>query len=442
MIKYFTDFYVIQVFGLSGVTINNYIAATVPFLCDKFPKRGKQIPFFILKILLCVITMNILCAISYALFDHVAMSQICGGTLVIVYLLVFSSSPIKNKLISTTAFMSTIEVALLAGFSVFDIASGHNIPNSENNYEFSWILVLIFMMVLIAACIFFFRAFSPDKLSEVQTVSVYAETVSFAICTGFWLITNVTSVDSVTQLSISLILIVLLLSAYYFSFELSKRVEETKRRQADELLKKADKNMLSIIENNVEELKKLRHEIENQYSYMKILLDSGNYEKLDEYLSTFVERIPLSVFVYCDNKVISATIGMEIQKAEKYGITIDYMLAVPEKINIADYDLCSLVFNILNNAIEYLSKKDDILKTIYFSLKLENKALVLCAKNAIADEDKENALLLKTTKSNKNIHGYGSKVVQSIAKRYNGQVEYAAENGFFGISALLFEKKV
>lgn len=330
MIKYFTDFYLNLQFGLSGAIINNYIAVTVPFLCDKFPKRGKKIPLFILKILLCVISINILCAVSYAIFDHVAMSQICGGVLVILYLFVFSASPVKNKLILAAAFISTIEVSLLAGFSIFDVAFAYKIPDVGYSGSFS-VFNIALMAIIIAACIFFFRAFSPDKLSDVLLGSVCAETVSFAVCTGFWIITNIAVIPPVIRLSISLILIVLMLSAYYFSFELSQRVEETRRRQADELLRKADENMLSIIENNVEELKKLRHEIENQYSYMKILLEEGNYKELEEYFSTFVERIPLSVFVYCDNKIVSAVIGMEIQKAEKYGVKIDYLLAVPRE---------------------------------------------------------------------------------------------------------------
>lgn len=65
----------------------------------------------------------------------------------------------------------------------------------------------------------------------------------------------------------------------------------------------------------------------------------------------------------------------------------------------------------------------------------------MCCKNAVADEDKKNALLLKTTKSDKDAHGYGSKVVKSIIKRYNGQVEYSTEDGFFTVSALLFEEE-
>ena len=102
-----------------------------------------------------------------------------------------------------------------------------------------------------------------------------------------------------------------------------------------------------------------------------------------------------------------------------------------DEINIID--LCVLVGNLLDNAIEACQKIDKQ-KRIQVSFKQEGNFLNVIIKNTYIDE-KNNDLL--TTKDNKLNHGYGIKSVRSIVEKYEGTFKIIKNNGYFIVSVLL-----
>lgn len=437
MRNYFIDAYINFSRGASGVIINNFIAVLMLFLIEDLRFRSaKSFFIFLAKLVVAVVVMNLLCAVSYVFLGWIAMSQVCSGILVALWLAIFSKSKLYTRLILGFSFTAMIEIVLVDCFSVFDIM----LELGNKNSSFSiWGTLMIIMLV---GCVCFFKAFSTGKLDEVYFISVGLSGGVFGICTAFWIITNVIKVDSVLRLTIGLMLTTLLLGVYYSAYAISKTIASNNRMRMDKLLRDADANMLGLVERNMEELRQLRHEIDNQYTYMKVLLDDGEYEKLGAYFSEYTERFDTRLsFVDCGNRVVSAVMNLELQKAASEGITIDYALSVPKETAFPDSDVCSLLFNVLNNAIEYLCRRRDTDRKIGLSLKLVNKTLLLTCTNALEKQDAENARKLVTSKPDTAMHGYGTKVIRAIAERCNGSVKYDVdgEKGRFSVSVMLFE---
>ena len=437
MRNYFVDMYLNRIFGLSGVVINNVIALLVPILVEELKFRNvKGFFLFLLRALGAVVAMNLLCAASYALIGHIAMSQICGGILVTVWLIFFSKAKLFTRLISGFSFIATIEVVLVDCFSVFDIMIELGTMGTSHGG------VELLMVIMLVGCVCFFKAFSTSKLDEVYLISVGLSGGVFGICTVFWVITNVIRIDPVSRLTVGLMLTTFILGVYYSAYAISKTILTNNRTRMDKLLRDADANMLGVVEQNMEELRKMRHEIDNQYTYMKILLDGGEYEKLGNYFSEYTERFDTSLsFVDCGNRVVSAVMNLELQKAASGGITIEHTISVAKELPFPDSDVCSLLFNVINNAIEYLCRRPEADRKIELSLKLVNKTLLLTCANALENGDEERAKKLVTSKSDFLLHGYGTKVIRSIAERYNGSVKYDVdgEKGRFAVSVMLFE---
>lgn len=437
MRNYFIDMYLNRLYGVSGMIINNVIALLIPILVEELKFRGvKSFAVFVSKLVCVVIVMNLLCAASYALIGHVAMSQICGGILVTLWLALFSRSKIFTRLICGFSFVATLEIVLVDCFSVFDIMLELGSMNASRGG------VELLMIIMLVGFVCFFKVFSTGRLDEVYLISVGLSGGVFGICTVFWVITNVIYVDPVSRLTVGLMLTTLLLGVYYSAYAVSKTIATNNRLRMDKLLRDADANMLGVVERNMEELRQLRHEIDNQYTYMKVLLDGGEYEKLGAYFSEYTERFnTLLSFVDCGNRVVSAVMNLELQKAAGEGITIDHTVSVPKEMSFSDSDICSLLFNLLNNAIEYLCRRRDTDRRVQLSVKLVNKTLFVSCANAIEKQDAENARRLVTSKPDAAMHGYGSKVIGAIAERYNGSVKYDAEGegGRFCVSVMLFE---
>lgn len=105
---------------------------------------------------------------------------------------------------------------------------------------------------------------------------------------------------------------------------------------------------------------------------------------------------------------------------------------------IETMDLCSLLGNSLDNAIESTLKNTDTDKRLV-NLRVGKKAdFVLFSLNNYSEDDLafENGLP-KTTKDDKEYHGYGLKSISYIADKYQGSMTITHEDNWFTLNVLL-----
>jgi sensor histidine kinase regulating citrate/malate metabolism len=146
--------------------------------------------------------------------------------------------------------------------------------------------------------------------------------------------------------------------------------------------------------------------------------------------------------VRCSNPTVSAILNLEHSKAEREQIQLETILAVPEKLGIADADLCSLLTNLIDNALEYLGRHPEASpRRVAVELHLVHHSLAVTVSNPVRPEDTQQALSLRTVKTESGLHGRGSKIVASVAKRYEGTVCYQVKDGRFEASVLLMEQE-
>lgn len=101
-------------------------------------------------------------------------------------------------------------------------------------------------------------------------------------------------------------------------------------------------------------------------------------------------------------------------------------------------DLCSLLGNALDNAIESTLKNVDTDKRL-INLRVEKKAgfLLFLLNNYSEDQLSFEDGLPKTTKDDKEYHGYGLKSISYIANKYDGTMTISHENNWFSLKVLL-----
>jgi sensor histidine kinase regulating citrate/malate metabolism len=115
--------------------------------------------------------------------------------------------------------------------------------------------------------------------------------------------------------------------------------------------------------------------------------------------------------------------------ADKMGIVVDLKIILPPRLVLSDVDLCALVGNLMDNALEYCSKckNGEIIVTLcqkqgYFLIKIENSI----TKSVFQDNPH-----LHTIKKDKTVHGLGIRIVKEIAVRYGGEVVFQEKQGKF-----------
>lgn len=76
-------------------------------------------------------------------------------------------------------------------------------------------------------------------------------------------------------------------------------------------------------------------------------------EKIQEYLAECIDHIPeYSLIPICVNPILNYIISYYKSTAEAEGFTFKYNINLPAVMNIPDYDLVTILGNLLENALD------------------------------------------------------------------------------------------
>lgn len=203
---------------------------------------------------------------------------------------------------------------------------------------------------------------------------------------------------------------------------------------------KANLYKQNIISSNsqIETIKLLKHDMKNNISCIDALIEEENYDEAHNICHSLTNKYTsIGTIVNTENYLLNAVLNVEIEKAKSYGIPVKLSITNDLKMFKNSSDIISLIGNILDNAISYLSKNKVKNNEINFSTGYEGSYSVIKCRNNILDSVLFNNPSLKTDKKDKDNHGKGITIINSIAHKYNGDVIIKERNKEFVITVIL-----
>lgn len=190
--------------------------------------------------------------------------------------------------------------------------------------------------------------------------------------------------------------------------------------------------------NQIETIKLLKHDMKNNISCIDALIEEENYDEAHNICHSLTNKYTsIGTIVNTENYLLNAVLNVEIEKAKSYGIPVKLSITNNLKMFNNSSDIISLIGNILDNAISYLSKNKVKNNEINFSIGYEGSYSIIKCRNNILDSVLFNNPSLKTDKEDKDNHGKGITIINSIAHKYNGDVIIKERNKEFIITVIL-----
>ena len=213
-------------------------------------------------------------------------------------------------------------------------------------------------------------------------------------------------------------------------------------KHKEEAVKMVKKDFVNIqLENEIEQYcelvekykfnNKKMHDIDNQL----IALKGMGYGDAHNIALREVELVVSSArsVVYTGNNSLDALLNNKIDKMKNEGIELSCKVFLSdEKINNA-MDICVLLGNILDNAIEECQRIDNNEKQIMIDIHDINNLHQIIVKNSKSATSNTSG----TSKNNKQKHGYGTAIIDEIVKKYNGSINREICDENYQISILL-----
>lgn len=227
--------------------------------------------------------------------------------------------------------------------------------------------------------------------------------------------------------SIEIFMLILYYQIFQILEQVQKKAEESSRMKA---MVENYKNIALA----TEQLHEMRHEFNHHIQALSILMEQKNYTGVHEYLGRlghFMDTIPS--LSYTPHPLVNSILAQYRQKAESKGIHIRYHIILPHSPAIEDMDLCQLLTNLLDNALEASCHVEKEKRMISFTMKQNGNFLLFSCENT-CDSSRiilQNGQLHSIKTSDGEIHGFGIPIMKRIADKYNGALTaYVSENHF------------
>lgn len=179
-----------------------------------------------------------------------------------------------------------------------------------------------------------------------------------------------------------------------------------------------------------------RHDYHNHIQALQASMALEKYDEVNAYLRQLNDDLSnVDTIIKTGRVMVDAILNGKINIASQNNIPVNARAKIPEKTPVTDVDLCVIIGNLLDNAMEENRKlpPDDRFIRIYIGQK--NTWFYLALTNAAGKKRVKQGSLFPSSKGSD--HGFGLARTESIVKKYGGLFSADSEDGGFTAEILI-----
>lgn len=209
------------------------------------------------------------------------------------------------------------------------------------------------------------------------------------------------------------------------------------RAKQAEAINDLQKNQYTLLKKRIEETRIARHDLRQHLNLIQAYLDKGDRTALKNYLESYQKSLPADTAeLYCNHYAIDIIVRYYAQQAKTNNINFYTKLDLPDTLAVSEPDICVIIGNLLENAVEACQRQKNTNKFIQICGQIiGEKAVSLTIDNSCEEAPKQKGPYYLSTKRDE--IGTGLVSVHHIAEKYDGVVNFDYKDGVFYTSVLL-----
>ena len=187
------------------------------------------------------------------------------------------------------------------------------------------------------------------------------------------------------------------------------------------------------VENMYSKMRGWRHDHRHHIQAMKVHAAHGEYQEIDKYLDMLDNDLTnVETVIKTGNKMADAILNSKLSLAAQKDIQVKADTKIPVSLTVSELDLCIIIGNLLDNAIEACMELPPERRLIRIYMEMKGNYLYLALTNTAGGKKKQS---FHSTKGEG--HGYGIARADAIVKKYGGYITRASEDEAFSTEVLL-----
>lgn len=191
-------------------------------------------------------------------------------------------------------------------------------------------------------------------------------------------------------------------------------------------------------ENLMRDFRVKRHDLKHQMLNLLSLLQEHKYEKLELDLQNLAELKPFNelFIINTQNSFIDTLVNSKYTVAHEKGIIFNVNINVPVELPIAGEDLCVILGNALDNAIEACLRGKVENPCIMLKIIYDGENLIIIIKNTF--DGKINKGKYLTRKHDVQQHGVGIYSIKNTITKYKGTYNVEIKQNWYSLEIILY----
>lgn len=221
---------------------------------------------------------------------------------------------------------------------------------------------------------------------------------------------------------------ILLLFANLFVFYIYEMVQKTNfeitQLQLEKQKSEISTEYYGLLSKEYENSRIIIHDIKNHLRYIENKTNSGESKEVLNYIDSIREDFGLNERIrYSGNGLIDVIINRHTNYCKANGLKCEVEACCSKLEFMSDSDITALLDNLFDNATEAAIQSEN--KKIVFSMYVRSETFVVislvnsCDKAPVISDGK-----LISSKKNPDKHGYGTKSIRKVVKKYDGNFEW------------------
>lgn len=191
------------------------------------------------------------------------------------------------------------------------------------------------------------------------------------------------------------------------------------------------------VDNMYRQIRGWRHDYRNHIQTMKAYAAAQDWDAIRHYLDLLDEDLTtVDTVIKTGNPMTDAILNSKISLAKARGIRVTADAHIPVKLKSSEIDLCCIIGNLFDNAIEASMQLPEEKRHIRVYMDMKNTQLYISFTNFTAGKKlpKEGTLFRSTKGAG---HGFGLVRIDAIVERLEGYISRGSEDGAFTTEILL-----
>ena len=423
---------------LTGILANNFFQAIWLYFIVAEPKYSRKMTALIVAgttLLYSCIALAI-CTLSFQMISvpiGVFLGYVAGVLLygVMYCFLLSASHPVKSLFLFTGYFSVHTIIVIMVSILTETYALGNPLV---------WVLRATFNLALLVSWLFFARARMFQMYKEIRSnygIITAISIMCYLIQTLFWFY----DMEEQNRGFFSRVLLIyaccLTIAVYLIIFRYMSRSDYTNRMKQLQANEKYLQAQIDSYKKMGENARQTRHDFRHHSMVVAEYARNKDYEGILSYLQEYDQKERGKYQEeFCNNHAVDNVLSAYVSRCEQTDIMMKTDVQLAETEGVSDYDLVTIIANILENAVTGCMETE---KTRRVELTIRPKGcklVMVCRNTCVPDILFENSL-----PKNRERDGIGVESILSTAAKYNGIVDFSAADGFFVCQVILSNKK-